>query len=288
MRRALVVARFTLHEAVSRRLVHAALVLSALFLAIFATGFWLLYARIAGQVVVRPADTVATVVAGGFMTVLGMYAVHFLSAFMALFLSVGAISAEVDSGALHALLAHPLRRWELVVGRWLGLMVLVVAYVGLMGGALFGISWSISGYEPVSILGTLGLIGLGAMTLLSASLLGSTRLSTLANGVVAFSLFGLAWIAGLIEQIGNNVDNPAMVHVGIAISLLVPSDGLWKAASFFAQSPAFLALASGTRPGVDVPFMTMAQPSAAFVAWSAIHAVTLLGIAVASFDRRDL
>ena len=64
---------------------------------------------------------------------LGLYAVHFLSSFLALFLSVGAISSEIDSGTLHAVLARPIRRADVVVGRWLAYAGLIGVYVGLDG-----------------------------------------------------------------------------------------------------------------------------------------------------------
>src|SRR4051794_32463784 len=235
---ALTIARFTVQEAISRRLVLAAFVLSVLFLAVYALGFSLLYGRITPS----PSQSIAVTVgvAGTILTVLGLYAVHFLSSFLALFLTVGAISSEIDSGTLHAVLARPIRRADLVLGRWLAFAGLIGAYVVLMGGSILLLARAISGYEPFDAPRTIGLMALGAVLLLTLSLLGSTLLSTLANGVVAFTLFGLAWLGGIIEFAGNLVPNDEMVNLGIAISLLIPSDGLWKAASFYAQSPLFL------------------------------------------------
>ena len=49
------------------------------------------------------------------LTLSGLYIVNLLSGFMALFLSVGSISADVDSGTLHALLARPMKRSHLLL-----------------------------------------------------------------------------------------------------------------------------------------------------------------------------
>jgi Cu-processing system permease protein len=201
---ALTIARFTIHEAISRRLVLSAAILSLIFVGLYALGFSFVFAnaRPMAQGSATPND-VAT--AGTILTVLGLYAVHFLSSFVALFLTVGAISSEIDSGTLHAVLARPIRRADVVIGRWLAYAGLISLYVVTMGGLILTLAWLISGYQAFDPLRALGLMALGAILLLTVSLLGSTLFSTLANGVIAFTLFGLAWLGGIIEFTGGIV-----------------------------------------------------------------------------------
>ena len=279
---ALTIARFTIHEAISRRLILSATVLSLVFLALYAFGLSLLYTMTPRNRAVTPTE-IASV--GTILTVLGLYAVHFLSSFVALFLTVGAISSEIDSGTLHAVLARPIRRADVVIGRWLAYAGLIGLYVVAMAGAILAMAWIASGYQAFDAARTIGLMVLGALVLLTVSLFGSTLFSTLANGVIAFTLFGLAWLGGLIEFTGGIVQNDAMVNLGIAISLLVPSDAIWKAASFYAQSPLFLAI-GGTRG--QVPFIGAAPPTLSLVIWSLAYPVVFLLLAVRAFSRRDL
>lgn len=281
---AFTIARFTIQEAISRRLILAAALLSLVFLGLYALGFSFLYSRMAPTAVASP-NSMAIVGAGTALTILGLYAVHFLSSFLALFLSVGAISSEVDSGTLHAVLARPIRRADVVLGRWLAYAGLIGVYVAAMAGAILLLAYLVAGYQPLDPLRTLGLMALGAVLLLTISLFGSTLFSTLANGVIAFTLFGLAWLGGIIEYTGQTVENSAMVNLGIAISLVVPSDGLWKAASFYAQSPLFLALQGGRG---EVPFMAGSPPAMPFLLWALAHVALLLLLAVRAFARRDL
>jgi ABC-type transport system involved in multi-copper enzyme maturation permease subunit len=281
---ALTIARFTIQEAISRRLVLAAAVLSLLFVGLYALGFSFVFTneRSLAQGSASPTE-VAT--AGTILTVLGLYAVHFLSSFVALFLTVGAISSEIDSGTLHAVLARPIRRADVVVGRWLAYAGLISVYVVTMGGLILTLAWLISGYQAFDPLRALGLMALGAILLLTVSLLGSTIFSTLANGVIAFTLFGLGWLGGIIEFTGSMVQNPAMVNLGIVISLLVPSDAVWEGASFYAQSPLFLTL-GGTRG--QAPFIGSVPPTAPMMLWTSAYLVVFLLLAVRSFSRRDL
>lgn len=278
----LTIARFTLAEAVSRRLVLAGVALSLAFVGLFALGFAFLYAK---AVEANDPDRLLAVFAATVQTVLGLYAVQFLAAFLALFLSVGAISSEADSGTLHAVLARPVSRSAYVLQRWLALAGLVSGYVTVMAGALLLVARLVAGYQPVDPFRAIALMVLEAVVLLSLGLAGSTRLPTLANGVAAFSLFGLAWLAGIIEFVGTVVSNPAMTKLGIAVSLAVPSDALWRGASYYLQSPAFLA---GAVARGGIPFAALTPPAAPMVAWSALYALVLLFAAVLAFRRRDL
>ncbi len=282
---AFAIARFTIQEAVSRRLIVAGALVSLVFITLFGLGFSFLYGLAAQDVGIRPASNTLLIFAGTVLTVLGLYGVHFLSSFLALFLSVGAISGEIDSGALHAVLARPLCRAEYVLGRWLALSGLMVGYVTLMAAALLLVARLVAGYEPPDAPRAVALLALGAVLLLSLSLFGSTLFSTLANGVIVFSLFGLAWLGGIIEVLGVALNNAPTINLGIVVSLLVPSDAIWRGASYYVQSPAFLAVASSR---FDIPFASTAPPTTALLLWALAYPLLFLGAAIFAFSRRDL
>jgi Cu-processing system permease protein len=282
---ALVIARFTVQEAISRRLILAGALISLAFVGLFALGFAFLYGFVAQDSVRDPTANLTLIMTGTLLTVMGLYAVHFLSSFLALFLSVGAISGEIDAGTLHAILARPLRRAEFVLGRWLAYVGLMALYVGIMAALLLLVARLIAGYEAPDAPRAIALMMLGAVLLLTVSLFGSAVLSTLANGVVVFSLFGLAWLAGIIEVVGSILNNPATVNLGIAISLLVPSDAIWRGASYYLQAPAFLAAASSR---IGIPFASSAPPAPALVAWALVYPLLFLAAAIFAFRRRDL
>ncbi len=278
----LIVARWTLLEAVRRRLVLAAVLLSAAFVVLFAVAFSILYGRARS---LEDQDGVFLVFAGTLQTVLGLYAVQFLAAFLALLLSVGAISSEVESGTLHAVLARPLRRGEYLLGRWLASAGLLAGYVTVMATSLLLVARVVADYQPVDPVRAVLLMVLEAVLLLTVGLLGSTFLPTLANGVVLFSLFGLAWMGGIVEFVGDTVGNQTMVDLAVAVSLLFPSDAIWRAASYYLQPPTFLGVAV-SRGGI--PFASLTPPTAALLAWAlAYPAAALLG-ALRTFARRDL
>jgi Cu-processing system permease protein len=282
---ALHITRFTIQEAVSRRLILAGIVLSAIFLGLFTYGFNLLHADAASGEAGFRGREVVTLAMSSLLTLMGLYAVNFLASFLALFLSVGAVSGEIDGGTLHAVLARPIRRSQYIMGRWLAYVAIIAIYVAAMVGILLVIVARISGVVPPDPLRLIGLLVLSGVLLTTISLLGSTLMSTLANGVVSFTLFGFAWLAGAIEFVGGVLSNQGMVNVGIAVSLLIPSDALWRGASYYAQTNDFLAMVASRSP---IPLASSVPPAGTFIAWALAYPLVLLALATWSFAHRDL
>ena len=293
----LVVARWTVLEARRRRLLLAGVILSVAFVALFAVGFALLYhdqerslleAQAAGVGVLDAREELLAI--STILVVLGLYGVQFLAALLGLFLGVASVSPEIDSGALHAVLARPLSRLEYLLGRFLALAGLLTAYVVVMSGSLLLIARIVAGYQPGDVTRVVGLMVLQVLILLAVSLLGSTVLPTLANGVVMLVLFGLAWLGGIIGFVGSiPPGNELLANLGTAVSLLLPADAVWRGASYHVLPPSFLVARSFTNgQDVGIPFVSTAPLAPAMLAWALAYPVACLALAVAAFRRRDL
>ena len=286
------IARFTLQEAVSRRLILAGVLISLGYIGLFALGFHFAYDK-SLETTTSPEARLSLGVAFATLTLFGVYVVNYLASFLALFLSVAAISGEIDSGTLHAVLARPLRRSEFVVGRWLGYAVMIAVYIVAMTSLVLLIARLIAGYEVPDPVPALLLMLLEGVLLLTLSLFGSTLMPTLANGIVVFTLLGLAWLAGIIEFVGrllasapDSTGSDAMLNIGTAVSLVLPSDALWRGASYYLESPSLLAVLGAGRGGI--PFFSATPPAMALVVWSVAYVGVVLGGAVLAFRRRDL
>jgi ABC-type transport system involved in multi-copper enzyme maturation permease subunit len=216
-----------------------------------------------------------------FLFMAGLYVVNFLTVAMAVLTSVDTLSGEIASGTIHTLVSKPLQRWEIVVGKWLGFVGMLSLYLLLMAGGTILLVYLISGYTAPNLLRGLSLLWLNAILLLGVSLAGGAVLSTLANGVLVFGMFGIAFVGGWIEQIGSFMQNQTAVNVGIISSLLIPSEALWKRAAFEMQSPLVSALGFS-------PFTAASMPSLMMVFYGMIYAILALMLAIRLFNKRDL
>ncbi len=277
----LTVTRLTFKEAHNRWVLWAIALMGVAMIALFATGFFFVHREFTSHMAaagVRPGELFEV---SDFFLLAGLYAVDFLVVVLAVLTSVDIISGEVASGTIHTIVTKPLRRWEIVLGKWLGLATMLSLFAVAMCLAIMLVVWVIAGYTPRNPVPGIALIALEGIIILSVSILGGTRLSTLTNGVVVFMLYGLAFIGGWIEQFGFFLRNEAAVNIGIAISLVMPGEAMWKLATYLMEPPAMRVL------GVH-PLSAVSPPSGMMVAYSVLFVVATLGAAVYSFERRDL
>ena len=294
----LVVARWTVLEARRRRLLVAGVVLSVAFVVVFALAFSLLYHSQERSLLDAggggPAGPVSPreqlLVVSTALVVLGLYGVQFLGALLGLFLGVASVSPEVDSGALHAVLARPISRLDYLLGRFLALAAMLTAYVVVMSGSLLLTARVVAGYEAGDATRAIGLMILEVLVLLAVSLLGSCVLPTLTNGVIMLALFGLAWLGGIVGFIGTiPPGNELMANLGTAVGLLLPADAVWRGASFhMLPSSLLVATSVADSGGLQLPFGSTTPIAPALLAWAVAYPTLCLGLAVASFRRRDL
>ncbi|MBN1580120.1 MAG: ABC transporter permease [Anaerolineae bacterium] len=274
-----VIAKLTFKEAVRRKIVLGALLLGLVFLGVYGTGLYFIR-----QDMLRTAVNMGPMIHNqmyNFLLLSGLYVVNFLFIAMSVLTSVDTVAGEIATGTIHTLVAKPVRRWEVLLGKWVGYVIMLTLYLAIMAGGVLVLVPAITGYRAPNALRGLVLIWMNGLLMLNVSLLGGTRLSTLANGVLVFAVFGVAFVGGWIEQIGSFLDSAAAVNVGIVSSLLMPSEALWKRAAFEMRS--LLVDAVGFSP-----FTSSSVPSPLMIGYAVLYAFVALGLAVWSFERRDL
>lgn len=274
-----VIARLTFREASRRWVLWAALGLGLLFLVVYAVGFYEIDKDINRSMGMN--SQLVSKEMHNFLIIMGLYVVNFLTMIMTVLTSVDTLSGEISSGTIHTLVSKPMYRREILLGKWLGFVGMLTLYMLMMAGGVCLIGYLIAGYVPDNMVRGLVFMWINIPLLLGVSLLGGSRLSTLANGVVAFGLYGVAFIGGWIEQVGAILENQTAVNIGILCSLIIPSEAMWRRAAYEMQSPL-----SGI-VGFS-PFASTSVPSPMMVVYAIAYAVITLYLAIRSFQQRDL
>jgi ABC-type transport system involved in multi-copper enzyme maturation permease subunit len=216
-----------------------------------------------------------------FLLMAGLYVVHFLTIMIAIFSSVDTVAGEIASHTIQTIVTRPVRRWQIVIGKWIGHALMIATYLLLLGGGVVASVYVIGDYLPPNLLHGLSLLLLEALVLLALSLLVGSRFSALTNGMMLFMLYGLAFIGTWVEQIGALLQSGPAVRIGIISSLLLPVEALWRRASHLMQpaTPGDLPIS---------PFSVVSVPSAAMVIYAVCYVVVMLLLATLVFGRRDL
>jgi ABC-type transport system involved in multi-copper enzyme maturation permease subunit len=211
----------------------------------------------------------------------------FVLAMTAAFLGSPAIASDIESGIAQALLARPLRRSAYLLGRWLGLGVVVVAYsAGSAFLALAAVGW-VSDYSPPSLLQPVAYLAFQAIVLMSLAILLSTRLSPIAGGAICVVAWGLAWMSGVLGDIGVALQASGVAFIGDLGRLLLPTDGLWRGV-IYGLEPSVVIAAVGTGPARANPFFAADPPAPLFLAWAIAWVALVLLLAIWQVRRREL
>jgi Cu-processing system permease protein len=274
----LAVTRLTLHEAIRRRILTAALIVGAAFLALYGIGLHFILRESAahGNMTLLERRTFLTV-----LTLAGLYAANLLTVMAAVLLPVDTLSGEITSGVIQTLAVRPIRRRDIVLGKWFGHWIVMGAYMLLLAGGVLAITATLAHHTPPRIERGLPLVLLEGTVLLTVSIAGGTRLSTITNGMLAFGLFGMAFVGNWVEQIGTFAGNGAAQQVGTVASLIMPSEALWQLAASQMQ-PSILSQLAAT------PFSPVSVPSGAMVFWAVGYIAVGLVLGVRWFGRRAL
>jgi Cu-processing system permease protein len=272
------IARLTFREAARRKILIAAFLLGLAFLIIYGVGFYYVNEELGNTLGRNPLENNEV---RNFLFMAGMYAVNFLVIIMSVLTSVVTLSGEISSGTIQTLVSKPVKRWEIVLGKFIGFAAMLTLYLLFMAGGTIVLVYLISAYSAPNTALSLFFLWLNALLLLSVSLMGGSVLSTLANGVLVFGLYGLAFIGGWIEHIGSYINNQTAINIGIISSLILPSEALWKRAAHEMSSP--LARTIGFSP-----FSSPSVPSMIMVWYAVAYLLVAVFLAMLFFSKRDL
>lgn len=273
-------ARMTYREALRRRIVLTGLALGLCFLFVFSIGFHFIYSSFyisADRTIYRIVRSEAT----NMLLLAGLYAISFLSLAMGALLGADTLAGEIASGTIQTIASKPVRRAEIVLGKWLGFAALLALYSLLMSGGTALSVFAQTGYVAPNLLVGIALIYLESLLMMTVALAFSSAIPALAAGGVVFGLYGLAFIGGWIEQLGALLDNPVAVKIGIVTSLIIPSEAIWRRAAFEMQSP----LVGGLSVS---PFGAASVPSVTMILYAVVYLAMALGAAINTFRKRDI
>jgi ABC-type transport system involved in multi-copper enzyme maturation permease subunit len=204
---------------------------------------------------------------------LGLTAVSLFGVVIAIFIGIGLVSKEIDRRTLYTVLARPVRRWEFIVGKFLGLAGTLTVNTFFMALGVFGALYYVSTHLEKTdgwIIVALYFIILEFLIVTAVALLFSSFSSPLLSAVFAFSLF-------IIGSFSEDLRGFAAMTTGVS---------RWLATSAAYLVPNFSALnvISSVAHGQAI--------SGQLIAYNTIYALVYTGMALAGavlvFEHRNL
>ncbi|MGZ6671145.1 MAG: ABC transporter permease [Solirubrobacteraceae bacterium] len=283
-RDALVVARHALRESVRRRVFAVVLGITAAFGVLYAWGASELFSdvhRLGGGQFGLDGRTLA----GATMLGLTMFGTLFLGAVLAVFLTLGAVRGDAETGLLQPLVVRPLGRTAYLAGRFLAAAAVAVAYVALVFCVAVVVTGVIGHWWPSHPLASGLRLALGVAVIAAVSLLGSVFLTSTANGIAVLMVFGAGLVSGLLGTIGDALSSHRLQSIADTAAWVLPFEALYRDA---------LRLLVRDIPGVTGAVVQLGPLGGSHDAgpwllpWIAAYVLGVLALAAAAFARRDL
>ena len=219
--------RYAIRESLRRRVFLVVLVLTVLFLLLYAYGTSLAFESLAEFS--SPQQTLdEEILAGSTIFGLAMFCILFLGAVLAVFLTHSAVRGDAERGLLQPLVVRPLGRTHLLAGRFAAAAAVCAGYVLAVYSAALLVTGAVGGWWPDRILSPGLALAAGVCVIAAVTLLGSVYMTATANGIAVFMVFGAGLAAGLLGQLGEGLGSEGLERIGSVASWLLPFEALYQ------------------------------------------------------------
>ena len=167
---------------------------------------------------------------------LALSATNVFGLFIAVFIGVGLVSKEVERRSIYAILSKPVRRYELVLGKYAGLVLTLAINLTVMAIAMYGIlaymEWAesdqfLQGLEAPAtdpaMLKAVFLIFMQLALITAIALFLSTFSSPILAAVLTFGLYVVGHFNADLRNFENVVDSAAAVYLARALYYVLPN-----------------------------------------------------------------
>jgi ABC-type transport system involved in multi-copper enzyme maturation permease subunit len=214
---------------------------------------------------------------------LGLAATSVFGLFIAVFIGIGLVSKEVERRSIYALLAKPIERHQIVLGKYAGLMLTLAVNLAVMAVALYVVLAVMRWFAPENMLKALDAPALDpamlkAMVLIftelavitAIALFFSTFSTPILSATFTFGLFVAGHFSADLRNFDQVVDSPAAVLLARSLYWVLPNLAAFDVKSQVVHGQA-----------VSGGYLALT------IAYAAAYIAALLTGAVVIFSRRD-
>jgi len=167
---------------------------------------------------------------------LGLATIQAFGLFFAVFIGTGLVSKEVERRSIYSLLSKPVRRHEMILGKYVGLVLTLAVNVAIMIFALYALlgyiawttpenvraAWDVAALDPV-MLRAVVLIFSELMLVTAIALFFSIFLNTILSAVLTMSLYVVGQFNADLRNFEAVVDSQAVAFIAQVAYYLLPN-----------------------------------------------------------------
>jgi Cu-processing system permease protein len=167
---------------------------------------------------------------------LGLSAISAFGLFIAVFIGIGLVSKEVERRSIYSLLAKPVVRWQIVLGKYAGLSLTLAVNLSIMAAAFYGVlaymnwrtppslrlAWEAPALDPRMLLVIL-LIFVQLLIVTAIATFFSTFSSPMLSAAFTFGLFIAGQFSADLRNFQQVVESPMAARMARAVYWMLPN-----------------------------------------------------------------
>jgi Cu-processing system permease protein len=214
---------------------------------------------------------------------LGLAAMSVFGLFIAVFIGIGLVSKEVEKRSIYSLLSKPVDRYQIVLGKYLGLTLTLAVNIAIMTAAFYAVlaymnwstpeyirrAWEAPALDPRMLEAVL-LIFVQLLIVTAVATFFSTFSSPILSAALTFGLFVAGQFSTDLRNFRDVVQSPLAERVASTVYWVLPNLSQFdvKAQVVHAQA-------------VPAGYIALT------IAYAVLYITMLLAISIAIFSRRD-
>jgi ABC-type transport system involved in multi-copper enzyme maturation permease subunit len=119
----------------------------------------------------------------------GLATMSIFGLLIAIFIGIGLVHKEIEKKTIYFVLAKPVRRFEVILGKYLGLILTLLINLTIMTIGLYLVLWFIEGELDWALLKAISLIYLEILVVISVAILFSTLTSPTLSAILTLVVF---------------------------------------------------------------------------------------------------
>ena len=215
---------------------------------------------------------------------LGLAVIEVAGVLMSVLIGVGLVAREIDKRSIYGVLARPVRRWEFVIGKYVGLLMILAGNVVVMTAALYLVlgwmqwtaaplvraSWEAPALDPAMLVSVVLLMGELAVLTAVALFFSTFSSSALWSTLFSLGIFVAGLFSGELRELTSAMGSRAAGAMGTVVGIVLPAFGAFDVKAQVVH-------------GLPIPLEFVGLT----LAYAALYAAAILAATIAVFNRRE-